>query len=99
MGEFEPPEDDSAESFELTVPPEWEAGVYANTSSVSFTKREFTVDFVRVVPDGSIGVLVARVACSSETVIDLFLNLHAQLRRWSDGLLSDHGDDGNGEAR
>ena len=59
----------------------------------------FNVDFVRVVPDGSVGVLVARVACSSETAIDLFLNLQSQLRLWSDRLLSDRGDDGNGEAR
>jgi hypothetical protein len=98
MAEFEPPEDDGDE-FELTVPAEWEPGVYANASSVSFTTREFTLDFVRVVPDGSVGVLVARVACSSETAIDLFLNLQSQLRLWSDRLLSDRGDDGNGEAR
>ena len=73
--------------------------MYANTSVVSFTTREYNVDFVRVVPDGSIGVLVARVACSSDTAIDLFLNLRVQLDLWSERILSDRGDDGNGEAR
>ena len=66
---------------------------------MSFTTREFNLDFVRVVPDGSIGVLVARIACSSDTAIDLFVNLQAQLNLWSDRLLSDRGDDGNGKAR
>jgi hypothetical protein len=41
----------------------------------------------------------ARIACSSDTAIDLLLNLQSQLRLWSDRLLSDLGDDGNGEAR
>jgi hypothetical protein len=96
MSEFEPPDD---QDVEIRTPPEWEAGVYANTSVVTFTPREFTVDFVRVVPDGSLGVLVARIACSSETAIDLLLNLQSQLHVWSDRLLSDLGEDGNGEAR
>ena len=96
MGEFEPP---GGQDVEIRTPPEWEAGVYANTSIVTFTPREFTFDFARVVPDGSLGVLVARVACSSETAIELFLNPQSQLRLWSDRLLSDRGDDGNGEAR
>ena len=96
MDEFEPPDD---QDVEIRIPPEWEAGVYANTSVVTFTPREFTVDFVRVVPNSSMGVVVARVACSSETAIDLLLNLQSQLRLWSDRLLSDLGDDGNGEAR
>ena len=84
MGEFEPPGD---QDFEMRSSPEWEAGVYANTSVVSFTTREFNLDFVRIVPDGSIGVLVARIACSSDTAIDLLLNLQSQLRLWSDRLL------------
>lgn len=96
MGEFEPPDD---QDFEIRCPPEREAGVYANTSVVSFTRREFNVDFVRIVPDGSSGVVVARIACSSDTAIDLFLNLRTQLNLWSDEVLSDRGDDGNGEAR
>ena len=96
MGEFEPPDD---RDLEIRTPPEWEAGVYANTSVVTFTPREFTLDFVRVVPDSSIGVLVARIACSSDTAIDLFLDLQAQLNLWSERVLSDRGDDGNGEAR
>jgi hypothetical protein len=64
-----------------------------------YDAREFNVDFVTVVPDGSIGVLVARIACSSQTAIDLFLNLQSQLSLWSDRVLSEGGDDGNGKAR
>ena len=96
VGEFEPPDE---QDLEIRTPPEWEAGVYANTSSVSFTAREFTVEFVRIVPDASIGVLVARIACSSQTAIDLFLDLQSQLNLWSERVLSDRGDDGNGKAR
>jgi hypothetical protein len=97
MGEVEPPEDDAAESFELTVPPEWEAGVYANTSMVSFTPREFTIDFIRIRPRQTSGVLVARISCSSHAAIELCVELEAQLRLWAERVLSDRGD-GNGHA-
>jgi hypothetical protein len=97
MGEFEPPEDDTPESFELTVPPEWEAGAYANTSMVSFTPREFTIDFIRIRPRQTSGVLVARISCSSHAAIELCVELEAQLRLWAERVLSDRGD-GNGHA-
>jgi hypothetical protein len=66
MNEFEPPEDpEEPEALEVTIHPEWEPGVYANASMVSFTPREFTIDFIRIRPRQTSGVLVARVSCSS----------------------------------
>ena len=75
MGEFEPPEGpEEPESLEVTVPAEWEPGVYANTSMVSFTPREFTVDFIRIRPRETSGVLVARISCSSRAAMELCWN-------------------------
>ena len=97
MGEFEPPEGpEEPEALEVTIPPEWEPGVYANTSLVSFTPREFTIDFVRIRPRAQTsGVLVARISCSSHAAMELCVELDAQLRLWAERVLSDRGD-GNG---
>jgi hypothetical protein len=95
MGEFDPLED---EDFEINTPPEWEAGVYANASDVTFTTREFTLDFIRINPYRNSGVLVARISCSSDAATELLLNLESQLRLWAERVLSDREGDGNGHA-
>ena len=98
VGEFEPPEGpEEPESLEVTVPAEWEPGVYANTSMVSFTPREFTIDFIRIRPRETSGVLVARISCSSRPAMELCVELESQLRLWAERVLSDRGD-GNGHA-
>jgi hypothetical protein len=95
MAEFEPPEDDD-EFAGIRVPKEWEAGGYANASAVTFTPDEFTIDFIRLNPYRSGGVVVARIACSSNAARDLTLNLVSQLRSWADTVISEEGGDGNG---
>jgi hypothetical protein len=37
-------------TFQINVPPEFEAGAYANTASVWFSLHEFTVDFAVTMP-------------------------------------------------
>jgi hypothetical protein len=97
-GEFEPPEGpEEPEALEVTIPVEWDAGVYANTSMVSFTRREFTIDFIRIRPRQTSGVLVARISCSSHAAMELCVELESQLRLWVEQVLSDRGD-GNGHA-
>jgi hypothetical protein len=98
MDEFEPPEDpEESEALEVTIPAEWEPGVYANTSLVSFAPREFTIDFIRIRPRQTSGVLVARISCSSHTAMELCGELESQLRLWAQRVLSDRGN-GNGHA-
>ena len=63
MAEFEPPEDDD-ELAGIRVPKEWEAGGYANASAVTFTPDEFTIDFIRLNPYRSGGVVVAGIVLS-----------------------------------
>jgi hypothetical protein len=95
MSEFEPPED---QDLEVTIPPEWEPGVYANASDVTFTTREFTIDFIRIRPNERSGVLVARISCSADAAMELFVNLESQLGMWAERILSDQGGDGDGHA-
>ena len=99
MGEFEPPDaSEDPEFLEVRIPDEWEPGVYANASAVTFTTHEFTLDFIRVNPYHYSGLLVARISCSSDAATELLLNLESQLRVWAEGVLSDRGGDGNGHA-
>jgi hypothetical protein len=93
MAEFEPPDD---QEVGIRTPPEWEAGVYANGSVVTFTPEEFTIDFIPLNPYRSGGLVVARVPCSSNVARKLTLNLVAQLRLWAETVLSEGGGNGNG---
>jgi hypothetical protein len=63
---------------------------------VTFTPEEFTIDFIRLNPYRSGGVVVTRVACSSNAARDLTLNLVSQLRLWAETVLSEGGGNGNG---
>ena len=94
MVDFGAPDD---EDFpEIKVPIEWEAGVYANASVVTFTPDDFTIDFIRADPYRAGGVVVARIACSSTAARKLALNLVVQLRSWAETILSEGGGNGNG---
>jgi hypothetical protein len=94
MADFSSPDDE--DFAEIKIPEEWEAGVYANGSVVTFTPEEFTIDFIRLNPYRSGGLVVARVACSSNVARKLTLNLVAQLRLWAETVLSEGGGNGNG---
>jgi Protein of unknown function (DUF3467) len=94
MADFSSPDDE--DFADIRVPDEWAAGVYANVSAVTFTPDEFTIDFIRLNPYRAGGVVVARVACSSNAGRDLTLKLVSQLRAWAETVLSEEGGNGNG---
>jgi len=64
----------------IILQPEKMAGVWANFARVSHSEHEFTLDFVRMEPDGSQGIVVARVSVSPLFVTQLIdaLNINWQ---------------------
>lgn len=101
IGQLSDHEDEPLEEPEppdITIPPEWVPGAYANYAMVAYTSHEFTLDFVRMDPYHNEGVVVARISCPSQTANDLMLMLADQLRLWAAGVMSDlGGGDGNGQ--
>ena len=67
MSQPEPSED--AEQPEqqgpnIVMPPEEFAGKWANAASIARTPHEFTLDFLRIGPQGQQGIVVSRVSFS-----------------------------------
>ncbi|MEX0993308.1 MAG: DUF3467 domain-containing protein [Solirubrobacterales bacterium] len=65
---------DASHNPTIRVPPNLESGVWANFVQISFSRHEFTLDFVRLEtspdpPDA--GVVVARVAMSPLAVDEM----------------------------
>jgi Protein of unknown function (DUF3467) len=48
----------------IVMPPEEFAGRWANAASIARTPHEFTLDFMRIGPQGQQGVVVSRVSFS-----------------------------------
>src|ERR1700712_3732570 len=48
----------------IVMPPEEFAGKWANAASIARTPHEFTLDFLRIGPQGPQGVVVSRVSCA-----------------------------------
>src|SRR5207237_4191106 len=90
-------EAEKPEPPEITIPPEWVPGVYANAAQATFTEHEFTIDFIRMDPYYNSGVVVARISCSPQAVNDFALHLTQLLRIWADQVMSNLGGDGNGQ--
>lgn len=57
-------EEDRKNEFEVILPEDKMAGVWANFARVSHTPHEFTLDFIRTESDGSRGIVVSRVSVS-----------------------------------
>ena len=62
-------------------------GVWANFARVSHSRHEFTLDFVRLEPDGKQGIVVARVSVSPLFVTQLIDALDANWQRYADRAL------------
>jgi hypothetical protein len=58
------PSEDDEDFGEIRVPEEWEAGVYANASTVTFTPDDFTIDLIHLTLN-----LVSQLRLWAETVI------------------------------
>src|SRR5712691_6233354 len=98
MGEYE---EEAAEPEEpeppaqITIPPEWVPGVYANAAQVAYTAYEFTFDFIRLDPYENTGVVVARISFPPQAANDFMLHLAQVLRVWANEVMSDLGGNGN----
>lgn len=62
-------------------------GVWANFARVSHSRHEFTIDFVRLEPDGKQGIVVSRVSVSPLFVTQLIDALTANWERYADKAL------------
>jgi hypothetical protein len=64
----EPPEDPDHSAADqgpnIMMPPEEFAGKWANAASLARTPHEFTLDFMRIGPQGQQGMVVSRVSFS-----------------------------------
>lgn len=72
-------------TFNIQVPPESQAGVWANFASVSHSPYEFTLDFVRLSfggPTQGQGIVVSRVNMSPMFVDELISALQENQARW-----------------
>jgi hypothetical protein len=98
-GDFneEEPDESSEDLPEITIPPEWVPGVYANLTFVAFSPTEFTIDFVRMDPYNPSGVVVARISLPAETANNLALHLGTALHSWAEDAVANLGGDGNGQ--
>jgi hypothetical protein len=61
--EPQPPEE-SQQGPNIIMPPEEFAGKWANAASIARTPHEFTLDFLRIGPQGQQGIVVSRVSFS-----------------------------------
>jgi hypothetical protein len=56
--------DESQQGPNIVMPPEEFAGKWANAAAVARTPHEFTLDFLRIGPQGQQGIVVSRVSFS-----------------------------------
>lgn len=84
LGYAAPVADDKTE-FNIQVPPECQAGVWANFAVVSHSQYEFTLDFVRLSfggPQAGSGIVVSKVNMSPLFVDQLITALQENQARW-----------------
>jgi hypothetical protein len=58
------PEEEPQQGPNIIMPPEEFAGRWANAASIARTPHEFTLDFLRIGPQGQQGIVVSRVSFS-----------------------------------
>jgi hypothetical protein len=56
--------DESEQGPNIVMPPEEFAGKWANAAAIARTPHEFTLDFLRIGPQGQQGIVVSRVSFS-----------------------------------
>lgn len=65
------PEAEQAGELQISMPQELFGGVWANFAVVSHTEHEFTIDFIRVDPGRTQGIVTSRVNVSPLFVTQL----------------------------
>ncbi|HEY2719141.1 MAG TPA: DUF3467 domain-containing protein [Solirubrobacteraceae bacterium] len=79
----------------IVMPPEEFAGKWANAASIARTPHEFTLDFLRIGPQGQQGVVVSRVSFSPLLASQLLDLLGEQWQAYTEesGIPTDGADD------
>jgi hypothetical protein len=64
VSDRQPSEEEPQQGPNIIMPPEEFAGKWANAASIARTPHEFTLDFLRIGPQGQQGIVVSRVSFS-----------------------------------
>jgi hypothetical protein len=89
------PEEEPQQGPNIIMPPEEFAGKWANAASIARTPHEFTLDFLRIGPQGQQGIVVSRVSFSpllASQLVDL-LNEQWQAYTQESGIPPEEQDD------
>jgi hypothetical protein len=88
VSDSEPPEDSEQGPAEqgpnIMMPSEEFAGKWANAASIARTPHEFTLDFMRIGPQGQQGMVVSRVSFSPLLASQLLDLLGEQWREYTE---------------
>jgi hypothetical protein len=76
--------DESEQGPNIVMPPEEFAGKWANAAAIARTPHEFTLDFLRIGPQGQQGVVVSRVSFSPLLASQLLDLLGEQWRSYTE---------------
>lgn len=74
-------------TFEVSVPQDQQAGVWANFATVSHSPYEFTLDFVRLDFQQQKGIVVARVSVTPLFITQLIEALQENWARYAEKAL------------
>ena len=88
--------DESQQGPNIVMPPEEFAGKWANAAAVARTPREFTLDFLRIGPQGQQGIVVSRVSFSPLLASQLLELLGEQWQAYTEESGIPPEDDGDG---
>lgn len=67
----QPPQPEDVPQTNIVIPPEEFGGRWANAAQLQRTPHEFTLDFIRVGPQGQFGVVQARINFSPLLLAEL----------------------------
>jgi hypothetical protein len=88
VSEPEPSEDPDQSAADqgpnIMMPPEEFAGRWANAAAIARTPHEFTLDFMRIGPQGQQGIVVSRVSFSPLLASQLLDLLSEQWRAYTE---------------
>ena len=80
----EPEQGPSEQGPNIMMPPEEFAGRWANAAAIARTPHEFTLDFMRIGPQGQQGMVVSRVSFSPLLASQLLDLLGEQWREYTE---------------
>jgi hypothetical protein len=76
--------DEPEQGPNIVMPPEEFAGKWANAAAIARTPHEFTLDFLRIGPQGQQGIVVSRVSFSPLLASQLLDLLGEQWRAYTE---------------